>query len=420
MLIKGQQDESGNTLQIMNDERLMNKIVILWIDAFPSRYLEKTRFLKKLTQKGCYNEIEPIFGYSGVAASFYSGTMPNTHRIWCDYVLKNKSEQIPALLKYLISLSDRIPDDTLNKYSRYALYKIFNRNSGIPNIIPVKFLDLFGLKQKVKFTDPNSLGNTITLFDQLRKYHAKYYVSGLSGSLYDPNAKDILKVMNEDYNLFFIRFGALDKLGHKHGPESKEINDRILQIDRIIEEVIESEKKENIHFVIFSDHGMSPVLNSINLLDILNQLPVKMIDDYFLFLGSTIANFWFKNQKAKEVITETLRKISFGEILDTPKLKDLGIDNIGYEHGEMIFALNQGYVFFPDFYRKRNPPKGMHGYACQINDNPILILHSSKMSLDFIKKDKVQFIDFMPTVLELMGLPSPETCEGKSLINHKS
>lgn len=388
---------------------------MIFLDAFSSKYLEKVPFLNDISKEGYYTTIKPMFAFQGIGASLFSGTLPNTNKIWCDYVISNKPGSTPKLLKRLIAILDLIPNDNLNKYSRYILYKLFNREFGTPNVIPPNLLDFFELKLKKEYTESKPLGEIVTLFDELKNRSIDYYVSGLSGGLFDPTAKDILKVLKEDYGLFFFKFGSLDKLGHKYGPESKKVYKRILEIDNILKRVVESEVNEDTYYVIFSDHGMGPVFNTINLFDVLNELPVNMPDDYVLLLNSTVASFWFKSKKAKEIIGNTLKNVGFGDILDKPKLKELGIDKIGYEYGELIFALKEGYVFFPDFYRKNIAPKGMHGYAYPTYDAPILLIYSPNPSVNIERREIIQYIDIMPTVLDLLGLPIPSTCEGKGL-----
>jgi hypothetical protein len=161
---------------------------------------------------------------------------------------------------------------------------------------------------------------------------------------------------------------------------------------------------------------MVPVNENVDLGHILQGLPLRMPDDYIFFLNSTVANFWFHNERAKEVIVEELENIEQGIVLDKPKLKELGIDKIGSEYGELLFALKEGGVFFPDFYRRRKPPKGMHCYAFSSYDKPPFIVYSPGVSYNSNKDVKARFIDVMPTILDLLDLPIPSTCEGRSLL----
>jgi len=383
---------------------------MVFLDAFSSRYISMAPFLNSISRKGYYTPLSRTFALGkGLGTSIYTGTTRNTNKVWCDYVLRDQPYSNPSLFKFCVRLCDLIPSDKFNKYSRYAVYRLFNKPFGTPNIIPPDLLDFFKLKP----------GNQeiVTMFDHINNNGKQYCVSGLSPSLFDPTSNSILEEMKKDCDLFFIKFGALDKLGHKYGPESDEIRERVSQLDKVLKNLVESAPDKYTHFVFFSDHGMTPVHNKINLFSLLDKLPIKFPEDYLFFLHSTIACFWFNNNDAKRIINEALQKVDFGDILDRSKLEELGIDKIGSEYGELIFTLKEGYVFFPDFYRKKASPKGMHGYAIQDYDRPILIIHSlSSKTEDMGKKDKVGHIDIMPTVLDFLDLPIPSTCEGDSLI----
>lgn len=391
----------------------MKKIVMIFLDAFSSRYFDDSPFFSTISNEKFFTTLRPMFAFQGIGAALFTGTSVSTNKIWCDYVLKTDGESTPRLLKYILKLCDILPDDNLNKYSRFVLNKLFKQKYGTPNIIPPDLIDYFELKLKNSYTENRPLGNIVTLFDQLRNYEKKFYVLGLSASIYDPTSKDILRLLKKDYDLFLVKFNSLDRLGHKHGPGSKIIQKRIKEIDNIIREIIESNSRDDIDFIFFSDHGMVPVSETINIFDILDKLSVKIIDDYILFIGSTVISFWFKNDNARKIIMNALKYANFGNIITEGQLNDFGISNV--ENGELIFILEEGKVFSPDFYRVKVPPKGMHGYAFQKYDTPILSICTHDPSIIFENRDTYH-IDIMPTVLELLGLPIPSTCEGKSLI----
>jgi hypothetical protein len=161
---------------------------------------------------------------------------------------------------------------------------------------------------------------------------------------------------------------------------------------------------------------MAPVKEHVDLMSLLKRLPVRVPEDYILFLNSTVASFWFDSEKAGRIIAEELGKIELGMILNKPTMNELEMDGIGSEYGDLLFALKEGNVFFPDFYRRRKPPKGMHGYAFVTYDKPPFIIYSPGVSYDSSRSAVARFIDVMPTVLDLLNLPIPPTCEGGSLL----
>lgn len=393
---------------------------MIWLDGFSSRYLypQATPFIFELSQSGFSTNLEPLFAFAGVGASAFTGTKVNTHKIWCDHVLK-ESEGSPTIFKWLLRLCDLIPHDIVNQYARHIVYRVFRRNPGTPNLIPVKLAGFFGTREQKRLTDAEPIEGITTLFDQLRRHGATYFLSGFYESIFEEQiVKRVLGALAKDYRFILLRLGSPDRLGHQYGPESDDVRRRLREIDTIVREVITKGTQANpsLHFVVFSDHGMVPVKGHVDLLSLLERLPVKMPRDYIAFLNSTVASFWFRTEGAKGIITGELRRVKQGMILGETELKELEIDRIGHEYGELLFALKEGNVFFPDFYRRRKPPKGMHGYVFPTYDKPPFIIYSPGISYDVSQKANARFIDVMPTILDLLNLPIPSTCEGKSLL----
>lgn len=399
----------------------MTKVIMIYLDAFSSTYLnpDDAPALYRLSQKGYGTQLKSMFAFSGIGAALLSGTLPNTNKLWCDYVFSQKTSSSSALFKWFLRICDIIPQDILSQYARYPIHRVFRQPFATPNLIPPNLLAYFKVKQTAKLTEDNALDEIPTLFDQFRNHSIKYYITGLSESISDKwTMKRAFEALKEDYDFILVKLGALDHLGHKHGPQSQPIRQKLLEIDGFVSQFAEkcAQLLHDVHLVVFSDHGMNPVIGTVNLFESLKQLPILMGDDYFVFLNSTVANFWFKNRKAERIVIDVLRGTGHGKILDETRLTELGIDAIGTEYGELLFALDEGYVFFPDFYRKRTVPKGMHGYAYSTYDAPLLLFYSLTSREQFEVRDIVQHIDIMPTVLELMDLPIPLTCEGRSLV----
>lgn len=398
----------------------MSKVVMMWLDAFSSTYVDpqKTPFISELCRSGLYTTLKPLFAFVGIGVSAFTGTAINTHQVWCDCILR-ESKSPPAVFRKLLSLCDKLPDDTLDQYARNIVCRIFGYNPGIPNLIPVELVNLFETKEKKRLTGRDPVPGVATLFDQLRQCQVKYFVAGFYESLLERLIfRRTLHALDKDYRFILFHLGSLDRLGHKYGPESPEIRRRLGELDELVKRVVQKgiEIDASTHFVIFSDHGMTPVKSHIDLMSILERLPIKMGKDYILFLNSTVANFWFSSQKAKDLVMEELEKIEPGVILDKSKLKELEIDKVGSEYGESFFALNEGNVFFPDFYRRRRPPKGMHGYAFATYDKPPFVIYPSDISSISGQNADARFIDVMPTILDLLSLPVPSSCEGRSLL----
>ncbi|MCK4723054.1 MAG: alkaline phosphatase family protein, partial [Dehalococcoidia bacterium] len=284
-------------------------------------------------------------------------------------------------------------------------------------------IDSFEIKECRSLTSENPIKGIPTLFDQLRKHGVPYFLAGFHESEFEGRmTKRALRALTKDYRLILFRMASPDRLGHRYGPESDEVGRRLAEIDASVKELVMwgIQVNPSTHFIILSDHGMTPVKGSIDLLSVLKRLPPEMPRDYVVFLNSTVASLWFNSGEARAAVKTELEKIEQGMILDKAKLKELEIDGIGSEYGELLFALKEGQVFFPDFYRRRKIPKGMHGYAFAKHDKPPFIIYSPGALYKPKRDATARFIDVMPTILGLLDLPVLTTCEGRNLLKSRN
>jgi len=397
------------------------KVLMIILDGFSSKYLRKDLCPNMFeVSKIDFWRIKPMFGFQAIGAAIYSGATPNTTKVLSEFILEENEMMHSSFIRALFELTDRLPTDDLCITARNLLYKITRKKGrGISNLIPPYLLGYFSPKLKGEFTNKGILGNIPTIFDILRENGMTYEIQRPSLTseffMYNKVISDLKKEKIPDF--LVLHPCSLDIVGHKFGPNSSQIRSLIKKVDEQISRIIHYIKfsSEKIVLIILSDHGMCPVKGYVNLYNLLRDLPLKLGKDYLIFLDSTMARFWFFNNKSRNLIYSKLTNVEFGQILNEAAKKKLEIDKIGREYGEMIFAINEGYVFFPDFFRKHNPPRGMHGYAFSRYDSPILLMYTSHLS-EIPKKEKtIRFIDVMPTILNLLDLPIPVTCEGKSI-----
>ncbi len=403
------------------------KVIVMFIDAFSSNYLksELCPALYALSEKyQCY-DIDPMFAFQGIGATIYTGTWPNTTKIWAEYV-RGDDEFLceRPFLQKILTVTDFIPNDRINWDIRYVLFRLFGKKYiGTPNAIPAKHLRYFKTCLQKAYTEESCFSTTPkTLFDVVREngisFNFVHPPIRLEHRAIDKTIKSISDRTISD--LTILHLGSLDMIGHNYGPETEEMRRGIKKIDRAISNIIQTikESASGIQLIIFSDHGMSPVREYLNISEIVNNLSASVGNDYFMFLDSTMARFWFRNSDAKKEVINALSGYKHGHILEPSECAKYHIDNLDREHGEIIYAVDDGVAIYPDYFRRHNPPKGMHGYVGP-GDNPIMILcseraiHRSNLSLDPTKSLKM--VDIMPTILDLLNCPIPESCESELL-----
>jgi len=398
-------------------------VLLIIIDGFSSKYLQKDLCpnLHKIAQQNYYSQLEPLFGFQGIGAAIFSGASINTTGVFTEFVFQNNEPASqPPLVQSFLKITDHIPNDWLCSVSRQLLYRLFGKHErGISNVIPSKLLKYFSPKLAKPLYAANSLGRVSSIFDVLRINNIPYFYRMPSTRSEKVLFNSILQgIKNSDLpNLTVIHPCSLDLIAHNFGPGSPQVRCALKEIDSQmfnLHQLVQL-SDEPITIVIMSDHGMTPISHQADITGVLRNLPIDLGKDYLFFLDSTVARFWFFNEKAKKLVSERLSSLRCGKILDTSDMRMLGINEIGPEYGELFFAMKERYIVYPDFFRKHRPPMGMHGYAFSTFDTPILIAYTSNATIDFKRSNNVRFIDVMPSILELLGLPVPKTCEGASL-----
>lgn len=102
-----------------------------------------------------------------------------------------------------------------------------------------------------------------------------------------------------------------DSVGHGNGPNSKELRDTLIQIDKKIQKLMTLLKERNleddVNVMIYSDHGMAELSTSriINITGVIDQADVK----YVLDIGATV-NIWPAEGKLEKVCSNTSIKCS--------------------------------------------------------------------------------------------------------------
>jgi predicted AlkP superfamily pyrophosphatase or phosphodiesterase len=70
------------------------------------------------------------------------------------------------------------------------------------------------------------------------------------------NAEEVIKSRMPD--LLWVHFHGIDDSGHTYGPESQQVDDKIVEVDNYYGRLI-SILPENTLIIAFADHGMHPV-----------------------------------------------------------------------------------------------------------------------------------------------------------------
>ena len=281
------------------------KLLVLILDAFSNRYLQYATFLDKLCRDNYYTTIEPLFAYEGIRTAILTGLDVRESGIWHDkiFVPQGRKGLKIKLLKILTSIIDSIsPSDFINIVLRYMLFKLFREDYGIPHLIPSQYLKFFKTYRHTTKNIPDLF--QILGQKRVRAVWIEPKLTSMEGLL----LRKLVKCFKK-YDLTVLKLNSLDRLGHKYGPLSNEVRERVEYLDRAIEKNLHILSKEygEFFFIIMSDHGMVPVRKTIDLEKMLYiEMKYKPLKDYIPYIGSTFASFWFFNDNARKEIMLSL------------------------------------------------------------------------------------------------------------------
>lgn len=321
------------------------------------------RFVQKVAPHR--RPLRSVFGYSSACVpSILAGSYPHEHRNWSYFVYDPTNSPFRSL-KWLQWLPNAFTGRRrvrrwLSKFVKMRLkfkgyFDLYN--------IPFRFISLFDFTEKKSPLQPGGMNRGPNIFDRLVERGIPYHVSeparGEQGNL-DALCADIA---GEKIDFAFLYWPELDGLMHRVGNDSAEVPLKLRsyeeKIDRLL--AVAREHYEDVRLYVFSDHGMANCDKHLNLVAKIEALGLKFGEDYAVVYDSTMARFWFFNDRARQAVTGALGRVPEGRILSDAELVDLGTFFPDRYFGELIFLLEEGTLIVPSHMGER-PIRAMHGY----------------------------------------------------------
>jgi predicted AlkP superfamily pyrophosphatase or phosphodiesterase len=381
---------------------------MIFLDAFSQTYLSKefTPFLHSFASESTSTTIDTVFAFRGIETTMFTGVWPNVHGVWTEFKLAEnfrKTVEIP-IMQDMVKILDLMPSDNLRAKSRFFVERyLFRRKYKTLNVMPPKAIPYFESTQLEETYEKGSLGTITTIFDVFRKKGVPYvwiepWIRG-DKEVFNKTKKIIRK--NRHNRFLYMKFSHLDHLGHKYGPQPSMFEDELGKIDSYVEDIINLAKiyRDTLSIIIVADHGMSQVHSKVNIADELSQLNSQMYNDYLVFIDSTLARFWFFNERAMNEISDMLERLKYGHVISPEEKKSLHIP-ADPQYGELFFVLDEGFINHPSFFNQKSEVKGMHGYAYSKTpeSHPILIMNGIETGDNSIN-DEIYYVDISHFIL---------------------
>jgi predicted AlkP superfamily pyrophosphatase or phosphodiesterase len=337
--------------------------LFVFVDACGWKIIEDNPFA--LAFAPYRRKLESVFGFSSACIpSILSGRWPVEHRNWCYFVYDPAHSPFKGL-KALRWLPKAITSRRRFRRWLSLFVKARLKFRGYFDLynVPFRHLSLFDFTEKKNPLQPGGLNRGPNIFDHLESRDIPYHVSDpTKGERENLNAlsQDIAK---ENIDFAFLYLPALDGLLHRVGNDAPAIPQKLRGYEQWLDELLATayQHYSEVKLYIFSDHGMANCDVHVDLQAPINKLGLEIGVDYVVVYDSTMARFWFLNQRARIEITACLAQVPSGRVLPDAELKKLGTLFPDRYFGEMIFLMDEGVLIVPSHMGER-PIRAMHGY----------------------------------------------------------
>ena len=339
--------------------------VFVLIDALGWSYLENREFLDDLLPHR--QPLRTVLGFSsGAIPSILTGLTPAQNGHWNLFYLDPENSPF-RWLRYFLFLPDFLLD---TRVTRKLLKEMGRRLLGLGPLfecsVSPRLLPWFNYVEKRNIYAAGGITGAPSIFDQMsaegKPYHVYSYHRFTDAQALEQARLDLRQWGN---GFYFLYLSEMDSLLHHHCMDPRKIDEKLgFYADELrklfaLARAIDPEAA----FTLFSDHGMTPVHAKFDLLTPIEALGFSMPRDYLAVYDSTMARFWFFNERARRAISAVLEESRCGRILADAELRGMGIYFDDARYGQLIYLLHPGWLLArSDFNGTGWNPTGMHGY----------------------------------------------------------
>jgi len=347
----------------MSRERKLNLFVL--IDALGWRFIEDSDFLADLLPYR--TRLRTILGYSsGAIPTILTGRSPAEHGHWNLLYYDPEGSPFRWLRHFRL-----LPNGVLDHRVTHKLLKELGRH--VLGLGPVfeccvspRLLPWFNWVEKRNIYERGGIVGAPSIFDQLATAGVPYRVY----SYHQSTDEEILRQAKRDLEagdatFFFLYLSEIDGFLHNYCHDTARVEQRLAWYAGRLYQLFELAQKlvPETSFTIFSDHGMTTVVHHYDLVKEVEALGYTMPDDYLAVYDSTMARFWFFNDRAGQEIVKCLQTVPCARIVPDDELQRLGIFFPDRRYGEVIALLQPGWLLaHSNFNGSGWKPAGMHGY----------------------------------------------------------
>ncbi len=341
--------------------------ICVLIDALGWDILRNRPFLDDLLpERRC---VETILGYSsGAIPTVLTGQLPSGHGHW------NLFYRSPDTSPFRWTRPLRLLPQGLREWrgTRRGVKEIAKRMSGYSGYfaiynLPIDRLAHYDICETRDIYQPGGLAPARSIFDALTEQDVAYECY----TYHTHSDADILSLLPQRLTtspcqVYFLYLSELDAFLHFHVDDEHGVDGKVRFYADGLRHIYDTAQAQwgNVRLSIFSDHGMTPIQQTVDLISEVEQLGLRIPEDYLPAYDSTMARFWIGNERAETRLRHLLDDIPYGRLLTDQEIAQLGLDFNDDRYGNLIFVLQPGTLLCPSD-MGRIPFAGMHGFHPQ-------------------------------------------------------
>ncbi|MCK4306475.1 MAG: alkaline phosphatase family protein [Candidatus Eisenbacteria sp.] len=350
-------------------------ILVIMIDALGHRIVRESGTFDFLEAPD--GSLPSVCGYSSACIpSIFTGKLPVEHGHWAMY-LRDPEHSVFRPFRPLIWLTSGILGR--QHFTRRLITRGVH-HAGISGYfslyeVPPHLLPQFDLCEKRDIFSPGAFPGLQTPFDAARAWRLRMRVWSWRTPEEQNRAELSEAIRRGDHDMLFFYSPLLDGLMHAHGTRSDATRKCLEDFASFTREMLAAAKGayRETRLLVFGDHGMADTVGTYDLLSKIEQLPLRVPQDFLYFVDSTMARFWFFERRARDQVEALLSTVKCGRVLEDAECDRLGILFPDRRYGELVFLADPGMLLVPSFMGKK-PLAAMHGYHPEDGDSDTILL----------------------------------------------
>ena len=354
--------------------------IFLFIDALGWKIVNDHNFLPELLPHR--KKITMQYGYSSSAIpTILSGKTPAEHGHLGLFRFAPESSPFKRLSKLAWFFK---PANFWNRGRvRHHLSKLLKKVYGFTGYFQLYRMPLWKLKfvdycEKQDLFIAGGMQNIANLHDTLTGKKVNFHISDWHLSD-EENYLAAEKAIENGKNFLFVYTASFDGLLHEKINDFSAVSRKLAKMEKHIGKLYAQAQDHagKVHFTIISDHGMTPLAGTADIMKAIEQSGLVFGKDYGACYDSTMARFYYLNEKAETVITNLMKEFP-GHFLTKEEEIKYGIYREDRTFGDGIFLLEAGLQIVPSD-MGGSPLNGMHGFSPEDEHSYAVILSNTSL-----------------------------------------